>query len=481
MRVLLLLLLALPTVVAASCATAETDPAARGRSQVETGLLGAVTFQGEEHAYSVAERMAYYDVPGLSFALINDGELEWAAGYGVKDAGSREPVTTETLFQAASIAKAGVAVAAIRMRDAGLIDLDADIQTFLREFTVPEGAQTESNPVTFRNLLSHTAGITPGGYLGYERGEPYPTDLQIVRGLPPANSPRALVTTAPGTAVLYSGGGYTLVELALQDLTGESMEDVMDEWLLSPVGMDHSTYAQPLPPELEDQAALGHSADGSVVSGGWRVHPEQAAAGLWSTPSDLARLAMEVRKAYQEGSELLKRSSAVELLTEQLQGEGIGLVLRGHGEEFAFSHAGGNVGYRAFMVMHPASGDGAVFMTNSDRGMEVGMEMLRAASAVHDWPDYKPISVRRVDLERAALALLVGTYDFGDGIQVVIDLEGSADQLSITFPNGDRYALVPTAALSFVNPETGVTVDFDGPADRRHVIVYGDTGVRVRQ
>jgi CubicO group peptidase (beta-lactamase class C family) len=236
-----------------------------------------------------------------------------------------------------------------------------------------------------------------------------------------------------------------------------------------------------LPPELEGQVALGHLGDGTAVPGGWRVHPEQAAAGLWSTASDLALFAIEVRKAYQGDGELLKRSSAVELLTEQLDGEGIGLVVRGDGEELVFSHAGGNVGYRAFMVMHVASGDGAVFMTNSDLGMDVGREMLRAASAVYDWPDYKPTSVRRVVLERTALTPLEGTYDFGDGIQIVIDLEESVNQLSITFPNGDRYALVPTGAQNFVSPETGVTVDFDGADDQRQVIVYGDTGVRVRK
>jgi len=155
-------------------------------------------------------------------------------------------------------------------------------------------------------------------------------------------------------------------------------------------------------------------------------------------------------------------------------------LLHGDGETLSFLHAGGNMGYRAFMIMYVASGDGAVFMTNSDQGMEVGREMLRAASSVYDWPDYRSTMQRRVILERAALAPLGGTYDFGGGVQVVIAPQDSGDQISITFPNGDTYGLVATGPLSFVDPETGVTVDFEGTGDLRKVIVYGEAGVRVR-
>ena len=479
MRGIVLSAFALSAPVFASCVPVGTDSASDRRSRVENSLSLAVSFEGEDNAQSVSERMSRYKVPGLSFALINDGEIEWAAGYGVKETGTSSPVSNQTLFQAASIAKPVVSVAALRMRDAGLIDLDENIQTYLSEYVIPDGEQTPANPVTFRNLLSHAAGVTPGGYLGYERGEAYPTDLQTVSGLPPANSRAVLVRSPPGSEVAYSGGGYTVVEIAMQDVTGESFERVMEDWALSVIGMNRSTYLQSLPDDLEDQVALGHMADGTAVPGGWRVHPEQAAAGLWTTPSDLALFAIEVRNAYLGEGDLLDRSTAVELLTAQLDDEGIGIIVRGEGETFSFAHGGGNVGYRAFMIMYVDSGDGAVYMTNSDQGSAVGREMLRAASSVYGWPGYKPTMMRRVAVERAALTPLEGTYDFGDGVQVVIALHDSMDQISITFPNGDKYALVPTGPLSFVHPETGVTVDFEGTDDLRKVIVYGDAGVRV--
>lgn len=464
----------------AACEPPTPSGAPDHQSMVERSLMPAVVFEGEDIPYfTIAERMSRYNVPGLSFALINDGEIEWVAGYGVKEAGTSRPVSAETVFQAGSIAKPVVAVAAMRMRDAGLIDLDEDIQTYLNEYVLPEGEHNPANPVTFRNLLSHTAGTTPGGYLGYDRGDPIPSDLQIVQGLPPANSPEVRVVTAPGTELAYSGGGYTIVQIAIHDVTGSAFERALDDWVLSLLDMTRSTYEQPLPDDMEEHVARGHASDGTVVPGGWRVHPEKAAAGLWSTAADLATFAVELRRAYVGEGSLLEHDSAVELLTEQRDGHAFGFVLQSHGENVTVSHAGGTVGYQAAMTMDLGTGDGAVIMTNSDRGMDVGRELLRAASFVHEWPGFKPVTMRRVDLAPDQLAALEGTYDFGDGVQVRIALRPSDDTLSITFPNGDEYGLVPTDSLSFVDPESGVTVDFEGSGESLRVIVYGEAGARV--
>lgn len=466
--------------LAAACIATTPDPVDERRQQVENSLMLAVSFEGEDHYYTLADRMKRYGVPGLSFALINDGEIEWAAGYGLRAAGSSEPVTPSTLFQAASIAKPLVAAAVLRMQDAGLIDIDVDAQEYLEDFAIPQGEQTDSNRVTFRKLLSHTAGITPGGYPGYARGEPLPTDLEIVNGSSPSNTPPARVVMEPGSAVAYSGGGYTIVELALQDITELPFSRLMDEWVLSVIGLERSTYSQPLDEALEDEAALGHFPDGTAVPGGWRVHPEQAAAGLWTIASDLATFAIELRNAYLGLGDLLSQGAAVEMLTDQLDGEGIGVRVSGEGETLRFTHAGGNAGYRAYLIMHVASGDGAAYLANSDLGHSVGRELLRAASAVYDWPGFKSRKASRVALDRTTLIGLQGIYDFGGEVQVVIALDDSADQLSITFPNGDVYGLVPVGPLNFVDPETGVTVDFEGTDEQRTVVTYGDTGVRVQ-
>jgi len=461
-----------------ACGQAGEPSSTRDQTTVETGLVRAVDFEAEDDSYTVQERMAHHGVPGLSFALIEDGKIAWAGYYGVKRQGGGEPVDEETLFQAASVSKPLVVVAALRMRDAGLLDLDADVESYLEEYDLPEGEQSASDRVTLRKLLAHTAGTTPGGFQGYARGTPLPTDLQVVQGASPANSPPVRVETAPGERLAYSGGGYTIVEIALQDITGRSFDSLMGEWVLSEARMTNSTFGQPLPAELEARAAHAHTAGGSVVEGGWRVHPEQAAAGLWSTAPDLARFAVELRRSYLGAGHLLAEASAREMLTELSDGHGLGIELRGENESRAFAHAGGNVGYRAFMILYLDSGNGAVFMTNSDRGMALGVEMLRAASSVYGWPDFHAKRFRRVTVARDSLQKLAGRYDFGEVI-VEATLPEDGTPLSATFPNGDVYRLIPTAAGSFVHPETGTTVEFSRVDDRPTMSVFGDTGFRL--
>lgn len=480
MRIRVQLSLLLVPAVSMACggplgdASSASDPAA-----VETGLRRAVSFEGEDNTYTIEERMRHHGVPGLSFSLIDDGEIAWTRGYGVKHRGTSDSIRATTLFQAASVSKPLVAVAALRMRDAGLVDLDADVETYLDGYDIPDGQQTASDPVTLRHLLSHTAGATPGGFRGYTRQESLPTDIQVVEGTAPANSPRVQIETPPGGRVAYSGGGYTIVEIALQDITGQPFDTLMEEWVLSPAGMKNSTFSQPLPTPLESRVAHGHAADGSVVPGGWRVHPEQAAAGLWSTAGDLARFVTELRRAHLGEGELLERSSASEMLTEVKDDHGIGVVLRGEGENRAFSHSGGNAGYRAFMILYLDSGDGAVFMVNSDRGMALGRELLRAASAVQNWPDFRTERYERFTLPRDSLRPLEGRYQFGEDVAVEVVLPKEEERLTVTFPSGETYPLVPVGAESFVHPETGVTVDFGWVDDRRAVTIYGDQGIRI--
>ena len=482
-------LVAIAVVVAPTAAHAQSgDQGSEQRSDLraatETGLRRAVELRGEQNPrFSIRERMDYYHVPGLSLAVIDDGAIAWMAAYGVGDSTNPWPVSVTTLFQAASISKAVVAVAAMRMRDAELIDLDRDIGVYLEQYVLPPGRQSLDNPVTFRNLLSHTSGITAGGYAGYAPDAPLPTDLQILRGESPANSRAIAVDSPPGTAVAYSGGGYTLIELAMQDISGRPFEDVMSRWVLSPLAMQRSTFQQPLPEALAADAAVGHDSAGARVEGGWRVHPEQAAAGLWTTAHDLATFAAEIARAYRGGSEFLSHSTAIELLTEQLDGEAVGLVLSGEGATFSFNHAGGNIGYRAFMIMHPATGDGAVVLTNSDTGTGVIDEILRSLSVAYDWPDYRPLRIEAVKVSPRRLERLAGRYEFDLGgphpnvVEILFESKGV--EFGIEFPNGDIYPLTAFGPTSFVHVDTGVTVEFEGVRNET-LVVYGNRGTRRR-
>ena len=439
---------------------------------VEQGLRRPVTFSQEKvRTFTVKDRLSHHQVPGISFALIEDGKIAWAQGYGKISATALDTVTTNTVFQAASIAKPVTAFAVMRMKDQGQININTAISDYLISLTLARGKQTADQVVTFKNLLDHSSGLTGGGYVGYEKGTAIPTDIQTFHGEAPATSKATVVESAPGSLVRYAGAGYTLAEIALTDKFKQPFEHVMDSWVLSPLGMVNSSFAIDYPQQSGKQIALGHEAAGNTISGGWRIHPEQAAAGLWSTPTDLAKLAIETAKAYQGNSTLLSQASAIAMLTpvfpkQDLSGQFGGqpamtFIVEGAGEQMLFQHGGGNIGYRCFLVMYPETGKGAVFMTNSDAGYSVGMEMLRSAAATYHWPHFKGKSYQRRKVDPEQQALLIGDYPFETGWQVQVMQVTQADGIAVKFPNGDIYPLSAVEAEhAYVHEDSGVEVRF---------------------
>ncbi len=353
---------------------------------VETGFLSGKA--------TLADRMREYHVPGVSIAVIQDYQIDWAKGYGVQEAGRDDPVTTETLFQAASISKPVAAYAALRLVQAGKIGLDDDVNTRLVAWRVPDNQFTQGNPVTLRRLLSHTAGTSVAGFRGYGAGQPVPTTRQILTGEPPANSGPVTVDTPPGRRYFYSGGGYTIVQQLVSDLAGRPYGDYLRDSLLRPLGMTHSTFEQPLPQALWPQAAVGHTARGAPIPGRWMTHPELGAAGLWTTPSDLARFAIEVQRARQgEPGALLDVDLAQAMLKTQVEDErqgawGLGVNVGGEGQGRWFSHGGGNYGYRCRLIALPATGQGLLVMTNAESGGELIHEILLSVATEYNWPGF---------------------------------------------------------------------------------------------
>jgi CubicO group peptidase (beta-lactamase class C family) len=358
--------------------------------------------------YSLDARMAELEVPGVSVAVVVGGRLAWARGFGVREIGSTDSVSTTTLFQAASISKPIAATAILRMVDHGRLDLDVPVNDYLTSWKLPESAYTAEQPVTLRHLLSHGAGTTVWGFPGYEPGNPLPTLRQILDGLAPANTPPVRVDLTPGRAWRYSGGGFTIAQLVLTDVAGEAFSDVLDELVLGPFGMDRSTFSQPLPPGLFGEAAAGHD-DAGVLEGRWRIHPELAAAGLWTTPSDLVTWAIEIANAYRGApGALLSEDLAREMLTPQEGSTGLGPSLGGTGDGSFFGHGGANVGFRAQLVYFPETGQGAAVMSNADGGAQLNREILLALGAEHGWPDYAEVAP--IAQDSASLTAFFGTF-----------------------------------------------------------------------
>jgi CubicO group peptidase (beta-lactamase class C family) len=329
--------------------------------------------------HGLLARMKHHKVPGVSMALIDWGELAWAKGYGVVEAGKRKKVTPETIFQAGSISKLVAAMVALRLVEDGLLDLDKDVNKQLISWRLQENQYTQQQAVTLRYLLSHTAGINLPGYLGYSTDAPLPTIEQILDGEPPALSEPVQVVAVPGKEFRYSGGGYVLVQKLIEDVTERTLSDLAQELVFDPLGMDSTTFEPILPEAYLPRAATAHRADGTPVPGRWHLYPEGAPASLWSTPSDLARLAIEVRQSLKgHSNKVLSKEMTHEMLTPQVSWVGLGFPLINIDGRKRFQHPGWNEGFHSLMVCTLDTGQGLVFMTNGENGKELGRELMLA-------------------------------------------------------------------------------------------------------
>jgi CubicO group peptidase (beta-lactamase class C family) len=335
-----------------------------------------------------------FNVPGVGVAVINDFAVEWARGYGIADVETGARVSADTMFQAASISKTVAAFASMLAVQDGKFTLDQDINTILKSWKLPGDGYTTARPVTPRSLMSHTSGTGDAfGFPGYAPGMPLPTLQQILDGQPPSNRRRVRLERAPFSGFEYSGGGVMIQQLALSDALGKPFPEIARDSVLKPLGMTNSSYEQPLPASLQKQAARAHSRMGARLGDPWHVYPEHAAAGLWTTPTDLAKFLIEVQTTLAGGSTgkgsskgLLSRSLTLEMVTPVGVGPfAVGFQIGKEGEGWYFSHGGSNWGFQCHMVAHRLKGYGVVLMTNGDNGGALMQELRRRIQQAYTW------------------------------------------------------------------------------------------------
>jgi CubicO group peptidase (beta-lactamase class C family) len=419
---------------------------------IEYGLLPAVRIEGRpQPPLGLRERMARFRVPGFGVAFIEDAEIAAVRGFGVKEVGGDDPVTGDTLFQAASISKAVTAMAALQLVEASILDLDVDVNQALRSWQIPENEHTRTSKVTLRGLLSHTAGLTVYGYRGYPNGHDLPTLQQVLDGEPPANSDPVRVFQEPETAYSYSSGSDVVVQQLLMDVTGRPFADLLQELIFDKLGMAHSTFEQPLPVACAAAAATAHRNDGQPVPGRWHVYPELAAAGLWTTPSDLARVVVEVLKSFAgQSNAVLSAEMTRQMLTRRLGPYGLGFFIIEREGRTRFQRPGWNEGYHSYMGGCVDNGQGIVWMTNGENGMLLGLEVLRGLAELLDWHDFHTLEKAVARVDPAVLEDYAGSYQYGDYPEygAVVGSEGDRLVLQET-PDGLRYELYPASKTTF--------------------------------
>jgi CubicO group peptidase (beta-lactamase class C family) len=391
---------------------------------VTSGLVDPILIKGDQHAtHTLTDRMKELNVPGVSIAVIHNGKIEWARGFGLRSIGG-QPVDDATLFQAASISKPLSAMAALHLVQQGKLSLDTDINTYLTTWKLPTAPVAAGKPVTLRELLTHTAGISVHGFPGYAKSDTVPTLVQVLNGEKPANTAPIRIEAPPGDHWQYSGGGYTIMQQTLIDVTKEPYPKLMHDTVLAPIGMNHSTYNQPLPAAMEADAATPYRGDGKPVEGGSHTYPEMAAAGLWTTPSDLARYAIEVQRSLQgKANHVLSTEMTRQMLTPGKGNWGLGLEIGGSKDNPYFSHGGANEGFRCIFVAYEKAGEGAAVMTNGDNGGPLGDEIMRSIASEYGWPDYKPEVRTAISVDPKILADYTGTYQLFPKFDLVVTLE----------------------------------------------------------
>jgi CubicO group peptidase (beta-lactamase class C family) len=391
---------------------------------VEAGLLPSVILRDDPHpGHGMSERMAALHVNGVSIAVIHHGVIEWAQGFGVMGVGG-PPVTAETRFQAGSISKPVAAMAALHQVQLGKLSLDADVNSVLTSWKLPDAEVAEGKPVTLRELLTHTGGTTVHGFPGYATDVTVPNLVQVLNGEKPANTPAIRTEAAPAVKWNYSGGGYTIMQQMLIDETKEPFAKLLHDTVLAPIGMTHSTYEQPLPAALRASAATPYEADGKPVPGGAHTYPELAAAGLWTTPTDLARFCIEIQHSLKgEWNHVLSQEMTKQMLTPGMGEYGLGLAIGGSASNPYFGHGGVNEGFESTMSAYEKDGEGAVVMTNAQGGLRLADEVMRSIAAAYHWPDFQPKVRATVTVDPKILASYVGTYEVNPKFSLVVSVE----------------------------------------------------------
>lgn len=343
---------------------------------------------------TLQQLMERLKVPGVSVAVIRDFKIHWAKAYGVADVETGRAADVNTLFQAASISKPVTAMAVLRLAQEGMFAIDADINSVLKTWKVPVSDLNRDQPVTARSLMSHTSGADDGfGFPGYDPSAPRPTLVQILNGEKPSNVGPVRFARRPYSGQKYSGGGTVILQLALTDLTGRPFAELMREKVLDPLGMTGSTYEQPPGDAMAERTSRGHDGQGKGMGARWHVYPEQAAAGLWTTPSDLARFAIEVQVANRWGQgKVLSQASGKEMLAPTGVGPfAVGFSIDKRGEGWYLSHSGGNWGFLCDLLAHVRKGYGVVVMTNGSN-FQIITEIEARIAAAYGWDSLdKPI------------------------------------------------------------------------------------------
>ena len=433
----------------------KTDNALAERiARIENGIEPNIQIEGDSVPnYNIEERMKMLDIVGVSIAVLREEQIEWAKGYGIADSTENRSVTNETMFFAGSVSKAVAALHAHQLAEQGIISLDSNVNNYLKSWKLPDNEFTVKEKVTTRRILNHTAGLTVWGFPGYNKGDTIPSLAEILDGK--GNTDAVRVYKEPGESWMYSGGGYTVMQLMMTDLAKKSFPDIMQEQVLTPLGMTSSTFENPLPQKYHAIAATGYLENGDEVEDKWSIHPEMAAAGLWATPSQLLLWAKDIQNTYQKKKNgLLKTGTVDEMLTAGMNEQGVGPEVTKH----TFGHDGADKGFRAWLTAWKEYPIAVAIMTNSEKS-SFGNEVLLSIAKEYGLPGIEADVRKTISRSVEQRTPMVGKYKFAEMGEATVAIKGNGLEVTGAFTNLP-IMLLPESDSVYFNKASGTYYKF---------------------
>lgn len=385
---------------------------------------------------NIEQQLIDHNLAGFSLVVFENYEIVYSNQFGVKSVISNEKIDEQTAFSTASIAKPITALLCHILEEKGFINLDDPIDNYLKRWHLPKSPYAENNNPTWKQFLNHTAGTSQHGFADFYEGDEIPTIKQSLLGqIPRYDKPIEFLFT-PGTSWQYSGGGYVIIQMALEDKMNKSIAQLAQEHIFLPLDLKNTTMIQPSEKGFLTNVALVHDKENKVIKTGLPITPQVGPSGLWSTPSDLAKLTIEIQNALRKkNNKVISHSIANKITEVTALKNAVGGWAYGPQRSFGYNNydwircGGSNTGVGGEIFATMTDGNGWIYMANGEKPnrFPVFNQVQTKLLALTDWKKTLPSEdIQEIPLETREK--LIGNYNdflFGVGMKVkIVEKEG---------------------------------------------------------